>query len=81
MTGQMVRDPAIVPQLIAHIGLGPLIQWTGHVAALGVYSGLHAAAAPALAASVLPRLAPREAYRLRRRMEAWEFGSGGDYKM
>ncbi|GBF87530.1 glycine D-amino acid oxidase [Raphidocelis subcapitata] len=81
MSAQMVRDPAFVPQLVAHIGVGPLVDWVGHVAALGAYGALHAAAAPALRARLLPQLSPREGYRLRRTLEAWEYGSGADYKL
>ena len=80
MVGQMARDPGFVPQLVAHIGVGPLAEWLGHVAARGTYTGLHAAAAPALSARVLPQLTAREAFKLRRLMEAWQYGSGMDYK-
>jgi lycopene cyclase CruP len=81
MMGQMVRDPGFVPQLVAHIGIGPLVEWVGHVSALGAYTALHAAAAPRLRAAMLPQLTPREQFRLRRTLEAWEYGSGLDYKL
>ncbi len=81
MVGQMVRDPGFVPQLIVHIGLAPLVEWLGHVAALGGYTLLHAAVAPAVRARLLPQLTPREQFKWRRTLEAWEFGSGKDYKM
>lgn len=81
MAAQMARDPLFVPQLLAHIGPGPLLDWLRHVAALGAYTLLHLAAAPAVRARVLPALAPREAYRWRRRLEEWEYGAGLDYKL
>lgn len=81
MAGQMARDPGFVPLLISHIGLGPLIDWIGHVAALGSYTLLHSVAAPVVKGQLLPQLTDREAFRWRRTMEAWEFGSGQDYKM
>lgn len=81
MAGQMARDPLFVPQLMAHIGVGPLVDWMGHVAALGAYSALNAAVAPVLRSKILPQMTAREQYRLRRMMEAWEYGSGSDYRM
>lgn len=81
MAAQMARDPGFVPQLVRHIGIAPLVEWVGHVGALGAYGALHAAAAPALRARLLPQLSPREGYRVRRTLEAWEYGSGADYKL
>jgi lycopene cyclase CruP len=81
MAGQMARDPGFVPQLVAHIGVAPLAEWVGHVAALGAYTALSAGAAPRLRERALPQLTPREQYRLRRTLEAWEYGSGLDYKL
>ena len=81
MAAQMAADPLFVPQLLLHIGAGPLIEWLGHVASLGAYAALHAAAAPAVRRALLPQLTAREQFRWRRAMEAWEYGSGQDYKM
>lgn len=80
MLGQMARDPGFVPQLIAHIGIGPLAEWLGHVGALGAYTALHKAASPAVEGRLVPSLTAREAFRARRLAEAWQYGSGMDYK-
>jgi len=81
MAGQMGRDPGFVPQLVAHIGMGPLVDWVGHVVALGAYGALHTLVGPAVRGRLLPQLTLAEAFKWRRTLEAWEYGSGNDYKM
>jgi lycopene cyclase CruP len=82
MGAQMVRDPLSIPGLIMHVGPGPLADWVSHVAALGAFTALDGVAGPPLAA--LRRsaaLSPQQRYRLARLLEAWQFGSGKDYKL
>jgi lycopene cyclase CruP len=82
MAAQMIADPAFVPQLVRHVGPAALADWMIHVGALGAYTALNAAAAPPLA--VLARsaaLPQQQAYRLRRLLDAWKWGSGADYTL
>lgn len=80
LAAQMVRDPGSIPQLIAHVGPGPLAEWVGHMASLGAYTALHATLGPALRRAA-PGLPPRQRYELGRLLDAWEFGSGSDFKL
>ena len=73
-----LRDPLNIPVLLWYIGPQELLEWLGHFAAMLLYDAAHHALgkpARALAES----LPPRQAFRLRRLTEAWEFGSGNDY--
>lgn len=82
MAAQMVADPGFVPQLVAHVGPAALADWLLHVGALGGYSALHAAAAPPLRALAAAKLLPPKAdYALKRALDAWQYGSGADFKL
>ncbi|GLC38248.1 hypothetical protein PLESTB_000941300 [Pleodorina starrii] len=86
LTAQMLTDPASIPGLIAHVGPGPLLEWMGHMASLGAYTALHGAASAArlrdmLAAGGAVPLTPRERFAANRLLDAWEYGSGQDYKL
>ena len=78
--GQMVNDPGFVPEILAHVGPLPLADWVVHFVALLWYRALHATAGPVLsvAADSFP---PQERYRIRRRIDAWKYGCGQDYKL
>ena len=76
----MAVDPGLVPKILAHVGPLPLLDWARHFTALGVYSALNAAAAP-LVRGVADRLPPKQRYSAHRTLEAWEYGSGGDYRL
>lgn len=87
MGAQILTDPLSVPSLMAHVGPGPLAEWLGHMANLGAYTALHGAAgaaglraalAPGGAAAGLPA---RARFALGRLLDAWEYGSGKDYKL
>ena len=72
-------DPTFMPQIVAHVGLPSLVDWLGHVGAMGLYTALHAVASPLIAPVVDGMKDPRQRFLWRRRMEAWKFGSGADY--
>lgn len=75
-----VADPAFLPEIMAHVGVPALADWLGHVAMMGLYSVLHGAVSPVLEPVVDGFVEdPRAKFQWRRRMEAWKFGSGGDY--
>lgn len=80
LVSQMITDPGLIPRIFQHVGVLPLLDWSGHFAALGLYSALNVTAAP-LVKGIAPRLPPRQRYFAHRTLEAWEYGSGGDYEL
>ena len=62
-----------------HVGILPLLDWTRHFASLGIYSALNRLAGPRLSSESVEK-GGRKAFLARRRAEAYEFGSGSDYK-
>jgi len=74
-----VADPTFMPQIVGHVGLPNLVDWLGHIAAMSAYTALHAGVSPVLRPFVDTMKDPRSQFRWRRRMEAWKYGSGGDY--
>ena len=76
----MLDDPAFTLTILRELGPGPILEWSGHFLALGLYAGLHRTASPALA-KLAPALPPAQRFRLNRLREALEFGSGSDYRL
>jgi len=76
-----VADPLFTPEIVGHVGIPLLVDWLGHLSMLALYTVLHNAVSPALGlyADVLDDH-PRQQFQLRRKMEAWKFGSGSDYQ-
>ena len=71
-------DPIITLKVLPQVGIPALLQWTAHYAALGTYSLLNPlgqALQPAIAS-----LPPRAQYRWHQRLQAWKYGSGGDFQ-
>lgn len=69
--------PGLVTKIIPQVGLGTLVEWMVHYLNLGLYAGLSP-----LGQAAKPwtdRLPPTLRYVAQRRIEAWKFGSGGDY--
>ena len=82
MAAQIFQDPAFVPQLMMHVGPVALADWMMHVGALGAFSALNATAAPPLKLLAGSKALPEKTrYALRRALDAWQFGSGADYKL
>ncbi|HIK32348.1 MAG TPA: FAD-binding oxidoreductase [Oscillatoriales cyanobacterium M59_W2019_021] len=71
-----INSPLVVTKIIPQVGLPSLLDWMRHYWALGAYRGLSA---------VGERLenwqggSPQQQYYIRRWLEAWQYGSGGDY--
>lgn len=80
LAGQVVADPGLIPDIFKHVGPVPLLDWLRHFVALGTYSALNTVAAPVVR-QVGERLPPKEQYKVKRTLEAWEYGSGGDYRL
>lgn len=76
-----VADPTFMPQIVAHVGVPRLVDWLGHVSAMGLFDLLDRIAAPILRPFVDKIEDPAERYLWRRKMEAWKFGSGNDYTL
>ena len=74
-----VADPLFMPSIVNHVGIPTLVEWLGHVGMMGLYTAFDAAVAPVLE-PIVDRMEPRDAFVWKRRMEAWKFGSGRDYK-
>ena len=77
--------PTIAFTILPQVGLGALLDWTWHFGTLALYSVLNQmiAVAPE-AAKVRPRSDANEVakaqYQRDRTLEAWRYGSGGDYR-
>lgn len=74
-----IADPQFMPQIVAHVGIPTLVEWLGHVSMITLYNTLHNIS-PVIEPFVNKMENPKEKYLWRRRMEAWKFGSGNDYK-
>ena len=79
LSGQVLSDPGFVPKIFAHVGIGPLLDWTRHYASLGTYTALHQYATKSTPPNQQPGLSPRQRYFKNRQREAWKYGSGLDY--
>jgi lycopene cyclase CruP len=73
-----VQAPGIIPKILQQVGPGALLNWMGHFAALGIYSGLNRV--NPLIQRWSERLPERSRFRWQQRLEAWAYGSGADYK-
>jgi len=84
LAGSLARsfaaDPLFMPEIVAHVGLPRLVDWLGHVSMIALYTLLDNAASPLLGTIAEQTKDPRQRFALKRQMEAWKFGSGGDYK-
>ncbi len=90
LSRSFVKDPLFTPQIIQHVGLLVLIDWIVHVIMIAVYTGLPNFVSPVanFLLTLTDATSKREAillnekdrFRWRRMIEAWEYGSGSDYK-
>jgi lycopene cyclase CruP len=71
-----IDSPLVVAKIIPQVGLPPLLDWMRHYWALAAYRGLSA-----VGERVGDRWerSTRQQYAIRRWLEAWKYGSGGDY--
>ncbi|GAX28670.1 hypothetical protein FisN_33Hh056 [Fistulifera solaris] len=77
-----IADPTFMPKIVAHVGLPQLVDWVGHVSMMGLYTALHNVGTPIVKPVVRKYVKDeRQQYLWRRRMEAWEYGSGSDYEL
>jgi len=71
-----IAHPLLVAQIIPHVGLGALLDWTIHYINLGVYSVL--AKLSPIVQPWLKNLPTPQQYKYRRWIDAWRYGSGED---
>jgi hypothetical protein len=81
VTGQMMSDPFVVPQIFRHVGLVAMLDWLRHYLALGVFKVLHELSKPVRKSVEAGARDDKTRYRIRRWLEAWEYGSGSDHRM
>lgn len=79
LAAQMAHDPVFLPQIIAHLGPGPLVEWVGHMWALAVYTALHQSLGGPLRA-VASKLPPRQRFELNQTLDSWKYGAGMDFR-
>ena len=77
---QVAARPDLVPAIVAHVGVAALLDWLRHFIALGAFAALATAArplAPSIESSNL--FSAKTKFKLKRTLEAWEYGSGLDW--
>lgn len=71
-------NPKLVLPLLPQIGINSLISWSIHYLILLLYSGLYGVGK--LFQPVANNWSPTQQYYYHRWLDAWKYGSGGDYK-
>lgn len=75
----MISRPQILPEIFKQVGVGVILNWSGHFVMLGYYTFLSSVVSPAVRPWV-KSLAARDRYQWERYLEAWEYGAGLDYR-
>ena len=73
-----IRHPGVVLKILPQVGVLTLMDWMRHAINLACYSALYP-----LGQKLEPwvkTLSPTQAYYWHRQIQAWKYGSGGDYK-
>ena len=70
-------NPKLVVPLIPQIGIKSLVNWSAHYLNLAMYGSFYHAAK--LVQPVVKNLSPTQQYYYHRWLDAWKYGSGGDY--
>jgi lycopene cyclase CruP len=70
-------NPKFVLPLLPQVGLPLLLDWLWHYVNLGLYSGLYPVGQSLSA--IAQKLPPRQQYYYHRWLDAWKYGSGGNY--
>ncbi|KAL6135211.1 hypothetical protein ACLB2K_067439 [Fragaria x ananassa] len=76
----MLNKPQIIPSIFKQVGIPVLLDWSGHFFMLGYYTLLSTFADPVVR-PLLSQLPPEMKYGWKRRLEAWKYGAGLDYKL
>ncbi|ACB50523.1 unknown [Crocosphaera subtropica ATCC 51142] len=70
-------NPKLVLPILPQVGIHPLLNWTVHYFNLAVYSGLYPLGK--WVKPLIDNLSPQQQYYYHRWLDAWKYGSGGDY--
>ncbi|HHP7231232.1 MAG TPA: FAD-binding oxidoreductase [Xenococcaceae cyanobacterium] len=70
-------NPKLVLPLLPQIGINPLIDWSWHYFNLALYSILYPVGN--MAQPVVKQFSAQQQYYYHRYLDAWKYGSGGDY--
>jgi lycopene cyclase CruP len=73
-----LAHPGQVGQVIPQVGIANLLDWTQHYMNLAAYSGLNRVGQACR--PWLNQLSPQQQYYWHRRLEAWQYGAGADYR-
>ena len=73
-----IRHPGIVLKILPQVGILTLLDWMRHAINLVGYSALYQLGQ--VLEPWVKTLSPTQAYYWHRQIQAWKYGSGGDYK-
>ncbi|OMO84772.1 hypothetical protein COLO4_21854 [Corchorus olitorius] len=76
----MLSKPQILPSIFKQVDIPILIDWSGHFFMLGYYTFLSSFMDPVIR-SWLNAFPSKMKYEWKRRLEAWKYGSGLDYRL
>ncbi|CAA2960648.1 Macrophage migration inhibitory factor homolog [Olea europaea subsp. europaea] len=76
----MLNRPQIIPSIFKQVGIPVLLEWSGHFFMLGCYTFLSTFFDPAIR-PLLNTFPAKMKYEWRRRLDAWKYGAGLDYKL
>ncbi|XP_078439732.1 lycopene beta/epsilon cyclase protein [Wolffia australiana] len=76
----MLTQPWIIPLIFSQVGVGVILDWTGHFFMLGLYTFMSKVLDPAIR-PLIEDLPPKQRFVWRRQLEAWKYGSGLDYEL
>jgi lycopene cyclase CruP len=74
----LLVNPKFVFPLLPQVGINLLIDWSRHYFNLALYSGLYSVGK--LMEPIANNLSPIQQYYYHRWLDAWQYGSGADYK-
>nr|GLL23034.1 uncharacterized protein LOC109187702 [Ipomoea trifida] len=76
----MLTKPQILPSIFKQVGIPVLLDWSGHFFMLGYYTFLSTYLDPAIR-PLIDTFPAKMRYEWKRRLEAWKYGAGLDYKL
>lgn len=79
MIAMAIADPVLVFKIVREVGLFTLLDWFRHYLGLGYYSLLYQIGLQIFASD--NNLLPEQKYFWQRQLDAWQYGSGGDFAM
>jgi lycopene cyclase CruP len=74
-----IAQPMLGLNVIPQVGLPALLEWMLHFVNLGLYAGLHSIG-QTMVKPLSHRLSLAQQYNVERWLDAWQYGSGNDYR-